>query len=402
MKMMLLAQWLFPMAGPMVREAGVVVEDGVIAAVGKEAEMRKLHPDAAVEDLGDSLLLPGFINAHTHLELSDLSPGAPRPDFIKWLRGMIAQANNPGRDVAKATQQGIWECLRFGVTSVADISRHFEITRPILAESPLRAISFGEITAMGQRRIEVEPRLASALTQTQGIRIGLEPHAPYSVEVEGYRRCVEASRRLGVPITTHLAESPDERLFLSSLQGPFRELWDDLPWFDERIPRFEGGPIRLAESVGLLAGPALLAHVNYCDDQEMDLLAPGRASVVYCPRTHAFFGHPPHRWREMLARGINVALGTDSCASSPDLNLLEDVRLLHRLAPKVGAEELLALVTINAAKAIGDGSVGTIAVGKSADLIGFDVSGPDPLKELLGSDLQPSHVWIEGQSIFRT
>src|SRR6185295_5433024 len=92
--------------------------------------------------------------------------------------------------------------------------------------------------------------------------------------------------------------------------------------------------------------------VNYCDDAELDLLAAGKASVVYCPRTHAYFSHPPHRWREMLARGINVAIGTDSCASSPDLNLLDDLRLVRKIAPDFPAESLWALATRNPARAV--------------------------------------------------
>src|SRR5207302_10539659 len=108
-----------------------------------------------------------------------------------------------------------------------------------------------------------------------------------------------------------------------------------------------------ANAIGLLDYPTVLAHVNYCDDVDLDLLARGRAGVVYTPRTHAYFGHPPHRWRDMLARGINVAVGTDSCASSPDLNLVDDLRLLHRLAPEVPAQTLWEMATIRGARAIG-------------------------------------------------
>ena len=116
--------------------------------------------------------------------------------------------------------------------------------------------------------------------------------------------------------------------------------------------------------LGYLAYPkTLLAHVNYCEDDELQLLANGRASVVYCPRTHAYFGHPPHRWREMLAMGINVAVGTDSRGSSPNLNLVDDLRLLHRLAPEVSPERIWEMGTTHSATAIGCAeSCGTLAV----------------------------------------
>jgi cytosine/adenosine deaminase-related metal-dependent hydrolase len=155
------------------------------------------------------------------------------------------------------------------------------------------------------------------------------------------------------------------------------------------------------QSVGLLDLPAaLLAHVNYCDDAELDLLARGRASVAYCPRTHAWFGHPPHRWREMLARGINVAVGTDSCASSPDLNLVDDLRLLHQLAPDVGPAALWELATVNAAKALGaERDVGTITAGKAADLAIFPTRGDEPLRHVLENFMLPAAVWAAGSPV---
>ena len=136
--------------------------------------------------------------------------------------------------------------------------------------------------------------------------------------------------------------------------------------------------------------------MNYCDDEEIDLLAVGRASVVYCPRTHDYFGHPPHRWREMLARGINVAVGTDSCASSPDLNLVDDLRLLHRIAPEVSAQRLWEMATVRAARAIGS-SAGTIEIGRPADLVAFEAPGDEPLREVLESQRLPLGVWAAGE-----
>src|SRR5207247_770680 len=213
------------------------------------------------------------------------------------------------------------------------------VARPVLHESPMTAVSYGEVVGMVGRRHVLGPRLAAALDVTATgprTRRGVSPHAPYSVDADGYRRCLDAARREQLPLTTHLAESQDEAAFLAEHAGPFRALWDRMDAWDPLHPpaRFAGGPVRYAHSLGLLDYPlTLLAHVNYCDDDELLLLAAGRASVVYCPRTHAYFRHPPHRWREMLAAGINACVGTDSRASSPDLNLLDDLRLVYRVAP---------------------------------------------------------------------
>src|SRR5439155_13121502 len=139
----------------------------------------------------------------------------------------------------------------------------------------------------------------------------------------------------------------------------------------------------------------LLAHVNYCTDEELAVLARGRASIVYCPRTHAYFRHPPHRWRQMLARGINVAIGTDSCASSPDLNPLEDLRLVHQLAPDFPLEQLWQMITIRAAVALRlDDQIGSLAPGKAADFTIFPAQSNEPLQELLEGPIRSPDVWI--------
>ncbi len=155
----------------------------------------------------------------------------------------------------------------------------------------------------------------------------------------------------------------------------------------------------VSRDLGLLDYPTLLAHVNYCDDDELAILAGGKASVVYCPRTHEFFGHPPHRWRDMLARGINLAVGTDSCASSPDLNLVDDLRLLHRLAPEIPAAQLWEMATTRAARAIGFHDAGAIQPGGPADFVMFDCSTAGPLAEILERQVLPSSVWINGRRI---
>lgn len=391
---------------PLIGDGAVAFDERQILAVGCAREVRAAHGDAAVVEAGDAVVLPGLVNAHTHLELSEShrEPAAPGR-FVDWLKQRIIQsAQEPGAleaSTVRAVRRGVEQCLRFGVTSVGDISRQCRLTRAVLAGLPLRVVSYGEVQAMGQRRGFLEERLAAAMDPTfarEHLRIGLTPHAPYSVEVAGYQRCLEAARGRNLPLATHLAESPDEGVFLADHAGPFRQLWDWLGWWDGQVPRFEGGPIRLAKAVGLLDYPTLLAHVNYCDDQELELLERGKASVVYNPRTHAFFGHPPHRWRQMLARGINVAVGTDSCASSPDLNLVDELRLLHELAPETPVERLWEMATLRAARAIGqEGRVGSITAGKAADLAIFPARSDRPLLEVLEGSALPGQVWIGGK-----
>jgi aminodeoxyfutalosine deaminase len=166
------------------------------------------------------------------------------------------------------------------------------------------------------------------------------------------------------------------------------------------VQTFGGSPVAFAHAIGLLQYPTLLAHVNYCDDAELDLLAGGQASVVYCPRTHRYFGHPPHRWRDMLRCGINVAVGTDSCASSPDLNLLAELRLLHEIDPQTPVELLWSMATTRAARAIGlAGQVGQLSPGAWADIIAVDTARPDVLSCVLDQGIAPRVVSIGGMFV---
>ena len=372
---------------------GAVVFDGLIRFVGDAREARRAHPDAQAEDLGKSILLPGLVNAHAHLELTDktrqpLPPGG----FIGWLAQRRAPRTEESmkQAIALATRQ----CLRFGVTAVGDISKFPRATRPLLAGGPLRVVSYGEVIGMCKGRHRFAPAFEAAIDAacaSDYLAIGISPHAPYTVERAGYIRC----RDTGLPLATHLAESPDEAEFLRDHTGPFRDLFEQIGLWEDFAEHFAGGPIRYAQSLGVLDRRALLAHVNYADDNELAILAGGQASIVYCPRTHEYFGHPPHRWRDMLARGINVAVGTDSCASSPDLNLVDDLRVLRRIAPDVPAQMLWEMATIRGARAIGqERNVGSLTVGKAADMVAFPAPGPDPLAEILESDTLPTRVWI--------
>ena len=391
---------------PVIRGGAVVFDAATILAVGDDKALRKEHPSAQIVEAGQAVILPGLVNAHAHLELTHLDrPATPPADLASWIIELQSRASVPEDQVAAtiggAVAEGVAQCLRFGVTAVGDISQRCDLTRPLLKDGPVRVVSYGEVLAMGQRRRLLEERLGRAIDDVHGthwLRMGVSPHAPYSVEPAGFRRCLEEAQRLDLPLATHLAETAEEAEFLASHAGPLRSIWDRVGGFDEDVPTFSGGPIRLARWLGLLdESRTVLAHVNWCDDEELDVLASGRASVVYCPRTHAYFNHPPHRWREMLARGVNVAVGTDSTASSPDLNPVDDLRLLHRIVPEVPPATLWRLATLNAARAVGlDRECGSITPGKRPDF-GVFAAGDDPLRHVLENPGLPQQVWTAGR-----
>ena len=365
----LTAAHLIPMASPALRDAAIAFDSTAILALGNVSDIRRQFPKARTINLGSAAILPGLINAHTHLDLSLLGPPPPGPiRFVDWilsLRSRASQVTDWETHTRDAVAEGVRQSLACGVTAVGDIAGNTRASRAALASSPLKGVSFGEVLGMAGRSAQFQPRLAAAIDRSferPGLISGIEPHAPYSLDLANYRRCIETAREQSFPIATHLAESADEAGFLADHSGEFRRLWTALDAWTPGVSAFPAGPIRAMQAMGLLDLPALLAHVNYADDDELNLLARSRASVVYCPRTHAYFNHPPHRFREMLARGINVALGTDSAASSPDLNLLDDLRIVRRLNLDLPPRVLFEMITTRAARALGMANrIGAIA-----------------------------------------
>ena len=404
--------------GRVIEDGCVLSDDGVVLRVGGYRAVRGLIPRADEVDFGDALLLPGLVNAHAHLELSDARPGPKPVSFGAWLGGVIRARSGLGDRVeqaaGEAARRGADESLGFGVTTVGDISKFSAATRPVLAESPLRVVSFGEIQAMAGRRGLLDERLRTATdlrwdgwTDRNRLRVGVSPHAPYTVEPDGYRRCVAWASATHRPICTHLAESPEEADFLRDHDGPLRGIWDAMREWDDAVPRHDdGSPLTFAQRVGLLStrAPVLLAHANYIDDAELDLLAESTASVAFCPRTHAYFGHADHgrhRLPDMLARGINVCVGTDSRASSPDLNLVDDLRRVRHDFPELSAGEVWSLATWRASVGLGqEDTVGSLSPGRFADFAVFPCETPrDPLANVLDGDARPIATVISGDPL---
>jgi 5-methylthioadenosine/S-adenosylhomocysteine deaminase len=290
-KTLLTAAWVAPMDGPILRDAGVVHEAGRVVAVGAARALAKSHPDATVEDLGEVVLLPGLVNAHCHLELTTIDRPPEGLTFVSWVMKLLKTLRREASLEADLYEiaNGFSQCLGFGVSSVGDISASVRFVRDaIFRLQGARVVSYGEVRAMASRRIRLEEHLAAAIEPTRvpsnWPRVGISPHAPYSVEPEGYRRCLAAAIRNQLPITTHLAETRDEREFLASHTGPLRELWDFIGGWTDDVPTFAGGPIRYAKHLGLLDYErASLAHVNYCDDDELAILTEGRGKRGLLP-----------------------------------------------------------------------------------------------------------------------
>jgi aminodeoxyfutalosine deaminase len=226
---------------------------------------------------------------------------------------------------------------------------------------------------------------------TPNCRPGVSPHAPYSVRSSLFF----AAATTGFPAAVHLAETAAEQELLVLRRGPFVRFLQDLDaWAPDGLAEDLGHVLRLLNG----RSPTLLIHCNFLPPDDP---IPANASVVYCPRTHAAFGHPSHPFREFLKYGIRVALGTDSLASNSDLDLLAEMRLLHARYPDVPGDVILRMGTLSGAEALGWGDeTGSLTPGKSADLVVLPLSASaatDPYWLVLESDLQVSKVLYRGR-----
>jgi aminodeoxyfutalosine deaminase len=394
------ARYLFPISKPPLQDGWITICDGRIVAVGGE-------PIGERRDLGDVALLPGLVNAHTHLEFSSLAQplgeaGMPFPEWIleviRWRQTAIEQ--HEGSDWrSDPIRQGLSECSRSGVAAIGEIATlpwreadHFYETA--------EGVAFLELLGLAEDRHD--ELLASATdflrTLSAGLmRRGISPHAPYTVGLRLVESIASLSAANKVPVAMHLAETRDELELLREGSGPFRELLERLgAWHTDAIPR-DSRPLDYMKRLSK-ADRSLIVHGNYLERDEIAFAGEHRSqmSIVYCPRTHAYFDHDDYPLQEMLECGVRVALGTDSCASNPDLDLLAEARFAARQHSNITLASILRMVTVDAAIALGcDNDLGTLTPGKRADIIAIPISSEvrtDPHELLFDSDACPTCV----------
>ncbi|RIK81446.1 MAG: chlorohydrolase [Planctomycetota bacterium] len=391
------ARWVLPVEQPPIANGFVAVADGRIVAVGKWN-----HGAGPFTDLGDVVLLPGLVNAHVHLEFSALARplGWPGIDLPAWIQLVIAERKRSDRDPAASIAAGLKESLAAGVTAVGEIATS---SAELYARSAgLTTVLFQEAIGFSAGRVDsvfadVERRFDAARPPA-----GLSPHAPYTVHPQLLQRMVDFAHRRNIPVAMHLAESREELQLLARGDGAFRDLLIMRSMWDEAaIPR---GSRPLDYLKMLASAPrTLVVHGNYLAADEIEYIAAcgGRMSVVYCPRTHAWFQHEDYPLRVMLGAGVRVVLGTDSRASNPDLGLLDELRFMVRLHPAVERQQALRMATIDAAAALGlNGSIGSLAPGKRADLAAIPCPGhDDPYEAVLADGARPVQTWLAGRPV---
>ena len=371
MNRVLSADWVLPVEGAPIEGGAVVVEDGRIAAIGQAGE---LGPGT---HYADAVIVPGFVNAHSHLEYAVYAGfGDGLGDFAEWITLHIQRKARIGwEEYVDIARFGAAQCLASGVTTVGDCS-YSGATAVACADLGLRATVylevFGADPALGLEHFaEIKQRVDGFFSDR--VRPGVSPHAPYSVSLDLYRACAE----LGLPVATHLSESPAEIAYLMRGEGPWGAYSDLL------VPHPGTTGTRLLADHDLLGDGVLAAHCVMLEQDEIDLLASTGTGVAHCPRSNAALGCGVAPLSELRAAGVRVGVGTDSPASAPSFDFFDELRsvLLSARAraqrPSVlSAAETLELGTMGGARALGlDGEIGSLVLGKRADLAVLSLAG---------------------------
>jgi len=353
----------------------VLVEGETLAFVG--------HPEDAPEadetvDLGQAVLMPGLVNAHSHLDLTHLRGQVPYDgEFADWLEGIVGQR----KEGAGAALQGLREALARGTTTFGDIvpPRSFDLVVAAFRETGARGRLFVEVIGfrpeVADRVFEEAWELMEMRELPPRVQTGVSPHAPYSVSRELLARAAAYADGHQKPLSVHIGETMEELAFLRHAIGPLRELGRRLGADDPDHDAY-GTVQRVFELLDLRQAPLLLVHGNYLRPRDV----PAGAWVVYCPTAHHFFGHPEHPVLELVEEGVRVALGSDSAASGDSVDILSETQFLGRARLDLDARTVFQMATEWGAMALGLDS-GSLEPGRPADLAAFT---PAAGREVLG------------------
>ena len=411
------ARWVLPISRPPFPHGTVVEHDGRIVYVGE----RSGAPYGTDVDLGNAALMPGLVNAHTHLELTVMRGFLEDLDFRSWIFRLTRarrEALAPEALIDSA-RFGIAEGLLAGITTYADTNESGAPFRAML-DMGVRGISYQEVfgpdpaqcvdALAGLRgKVDALRREATAL-----VRAGVSPHAPYSVCDALFEGTSAFAIEEGLPVAVHIAESADESSLVQHALGGWAESHRSRGI--DVVPR-AGSPIRLLERVGVLDARPLLIHCVRVDDGDVGAIARRDCAIAHCPASNAKLGHGIAPLTDFLGAGIRVGIGSDSVASNNRMDLLDEARLailMQRARTArfnvISATEAIELATLGGARALGLASeIGSLEVGKSADLAAFPLESPratpvyDPASALVfaASGRMATFVAVGGRPLVR-
>ena len=375
------ANWVLPISNPSIERGAVAFEADKIAAIGSLADLTRQFPEAKVEDFEEAAILPGFVNAHAHLELTAMRGFLDdvEHDFFAWLRKLtVARGERMfAEDVKISSVCGAMEAARAGVTCLGDIATNAATSISALQTVGLRGTSFQETLSPDKkvaktRFAQLREQIAVCREIESGtVKAGISPHAPYSVSPPLFELVTDFALAENLPVSIHAAESKGEDIFVRTGKGFFENFYAERG-FEWRITG--KSPIQYLHSLGALRVAPLLAHCVRVDDADLEIIHATNSKIAHCPKSNAKFGHGIAPLDKFLEKNLCVGLGSDSVASNNVCDILEEARfaaLFQRTRNCfINAEKILKIATLGGAEALGlDDKIGSLEAGKQADLV---------------------------------
>ncbi len=366
------AKYLLTDPHTVIENGAVVISNNKISFAGSFNDISK-YQLRSITDLGNSAIIPGLVNAHTHLELTHLEGKIDfTGSFADWISEIIeAKKSWTLNDFTLSVREGIRRSLEAGSTTIADVTRNgFSLAE--LQNSLVRKVVFYEVIDFdpsGTEKIIKEFKTMIHCTKRDTLlKIGIFPHAPYTVSNELYTQCGNVSDELEIPLSTHIGETDEEIEFLTKGTGNLACLLSKLNMLNNWV---EPGlrPIAYLGNMGILNSKVLLVHCNYVSQKELMMVTNANARVVFCPKSHHYFQHKNHPFLEFINQNVNVALGTDSLASNDSLSILDEMKYLYNEENGVDPQDIFSMGTIGGATVLGLAErIGKLEPGFNADI----------------------------------
>ncbi len=372
------AHFILPVTQPPISEGAILVREGLIVDIGSQAALCSRYPDEKTANFESAAIIPGLVNPHTHLELSNLAGEiSPKGTFVDWIAQIIRHRSKQGKLGSRSSiLGGIKECLAHGITCVGDISQD-GLSARMLLDAGLAGVVFLESLGFQEERVSPTllklEKLLAAFPEQPDMLPGLSPHAPYSTSPALYRQITKMAGD-SYPLCTHLAETPEEVKFVQSGDGVLADLLKKLKAWEPNWQAPGVSPVAYLKQLGVLQQNMLAVHLNHLTPGDMNILAEARVNAVICPGSNKWFGRHNSHIQELLAAGINASLATDSLASNESLDMFREMRLTHQAYPPLNPGEIIRMATINGARALGlEHRVGSLKAGKRADLVVLNI-----------------------------